>query len=505
MNWRRWAFLALLLVAGARPAAADASAGASAAGTGSAVANAPVVWRDYGLDTKRHLDLATDMLAYRNYLWIGYLDGTLDRYDIATDYWTHYELPVGYSRKRINALTLVDQYLYIGTDAGLVVFDLYLNSFINRPECENLRDTAVVAIVNDVHALYFAVAARDPFKPNQPSGLIRYDKNYHTLKLFTAANGLAADQVNDLVLYRSQVWIATDQGLTRYNPDREKFTSYSYTSGFSANRLLKLAVAGDRLWIGGAGKIWEFDPAGEAVREFALGNEANYAVTALFTLDDMVLFGTAERGLLGYDRTADIFFPLRGSELLPTVSAVESFAGRLWVASGIGTSVKKLAAAALPDTGLHAAAGFFTAAPAVLVTAEALRAGKYYDLVDASAGDAQPLAQLRRVAMALAGRDRGTLAALAATLPNRVSLLGQFDGFMTDSGTVVSGPDLDEGRIMVRIGPGVRRYWAADGGPLFTVRYRSTRAETAGLVTVTELTAAPTVLEFQGDNLVRWQ
>lgn len=500
MSRRGWVLAALLVVAATRPAAAQG--GASAAdGTGSSI-TAAAEWRNYGLDTKRHLEYATDLLAWRHYLWIGYLDGALDRYDAATDYWTHYELPTGLTGERINALAQVDQYLYVGTDAGLAVFDLFLETFVSRPEADALHDSAVIAIANDLHALYFAVASRDPFNPAQPSGLVRYDKSYRTARLFTAADGLASDQVND-ILIRSQVWIATDQGLTRYDPDREKFTSYSYTSGFSANRLLKLAVAGDRIWIGGAGKIWEFDPAGEAVREFDLGNEENYKVTVVSAVDDLVLFGTAERGLIGYDRAHDLFFPVRGGELLPTTSAVEKFAARLWVASGIGTAVKKLAAAPLPDSAPLAAA--LTGPPAVLVTAEALRERSYYDLVDAAAVEAQPLAPLRRVVTALAGKDRDALIGLMAALPNRAALLGQLEGFLADTGSIVSGPDFDETRIMVRIVPGGRRYWAADGGPLFNVRYRRTRAETAGLVAATELTAAPTALEFQGDHLVRWQ
>ncbi|OGH58497.1 MAG: hypothetical protein A3G34_08500 [Candidatus Lindowbacteria bacterium RIFCSPLOWO2_12_FULL_62_27] len=485
---------------GGRPASLAAVVLCVAAVAALAGAGYGAEWRTYNLSSRRVQEVITAMASGKESLWIGYANGKMDRYEVPSDRWTHYDLPEGFGQYKINDMKIIDRYLYLATDTGMCVFDLFTENFSQRPGQANWKGYPLLDIEWTDRYLFLALAHDNPFGVDTPGGLIRYDRGFHTWTLYTAEDGLGSNGLNDIEIEGGVVWLATDLGLTKFEPDVERFTRASYEKGFRDEDIRRIKFVGGRLWCGAPGRIWEFQPeTGEAVR-IKLGGEYDYAVTKIFPLASFTLVGTEERGLVGYDNRREAFFEIESTDISPTVSAVEFHQGAVWIASRMGRVRDSLVSIPVePDTD-----GWMSTRERI--SKRDLTETPFEERLAAKKENRDALMVMDNAVAALAEGDVERIRDIFTDdFPDLVKLIALFKGARADplkNGVVTK---MEPEAVSVKPMSGVRVVSAPDGRKLFKIVFRRKTNVTSAVGGTEEWTIEPKLVELRGDKIVRWE
>lgn len=466
-----------------------------------------VEWRSYNLPTRRVQEVITAMAPGKDALWIGYASGRMDKYELKSDRWTHYTLPAEYDRAKINDMKIVDRYLYLATDTGLCVFDLFIENFPDRPEQANLKGYPLLDIESTDRYLFFALAHDNAFGVDTPGGLIRYDRGFHTWQLYTAEDGLGSNSLNDIEVKDGTVWLGTELGLMKFEPETDRFTRVSFEKEFRDEDIRKLLFVDNKLWCGARGRIWEFTPATGNIRRFKLGDEYDYAVTKFFALGNFLLIGTQERGLVGYDAEARGFFEIEAKDVSPTVWAAAFYQGAVWIASSMGRIRDSLVSFQVsPQKAGIVTVDEFLSAPGIVVVGEGeMSDTPFQELVVKKRSGRDALAVLDDAVTVLSeGNFEDIRSLFADDFPDLVRLMARFKDLLADPSKKVSVTKADKPGVTIKSTRTGREISAPEGQKLFKIVFQKNSRISAAVVKE-ELTIDPARMELRGDKIVRWE
>lgn len=288
-------------------------------------------------------------------LWIGTIDGNLNRFDPETQHFTAYPLSENLIE---NILPAVDGTLWIATlGSGLFRFDPRRKTLQQyRHQEHNLS-----SLSSDLLRALYRDRSGTLWITTHTSGVDKYDPQNQKFYLYQhhAASPESLSASNVFVLYHDtadQIWIGTQGGgLNRLNPRTGVFTHYQHDpekSGSLSHNLVG-AVYEDRqgtLWIGTfGGGLNRFD---RATGEFTVYRHDDHDPNSISENNVMAIFedqfgilwvGTVYGGLNAFDRERETFRVYRndpsnpGSLISNTVRSVyEDRAGVLWICTEQG-------------------------------------------------------------------------------------------------------------------------------------------------------------------------
>jgi ligand-binding sensor domain-containing protein len=182
-------------------------------------------------------------------VWIGYFDRGLDLLDLEAGRATHVE----------------DDHVFC----------------INRIVADGRTGTVAVATAN---------------------GLVRFDSNGGQQQILTRADGLIADHVTDVAIYRNGLVVGTPAGLT-FLGEGGAHSMYAF-HGLVNNHVYTLGVSGDELMVGTLGGLSELNK--EIVRvNYTVGASSGLKhnwITAVVPIGDEWIVGTYGAGIFRLDR-----------------------------------------------------------------------------------------------------------------------------------------------------------------------------------------------------------
>jgi ligand-binding sensor domain-containing protein len=166
------------------------------------------------------------------------------------------------------------------------------------------------------------------------NGLVRFNRDGAVQQVLTRADGLIADHVTDVALYRDGLAVATPAGLTFLDGSGAR-SLYAF-HGLVNNHVYALGVAGDELLAGTLGGLSELDKA-NVIQNLttASSNLPHNWITAVVRVGPEWMVGTYGAGVLALDgsgrfrsfETASARFEVNPNAMLVTPAHV--FAGSL--------------------------------------------------------------------------------------------------------------------------------------------------------------------------------
>lgn len=153
--------------------------------------------------------------------------------------WIVYHVSDGLPSNNVRALAQDKQYLWIGTDSGIVRFDLRLNKM----------DSIVFLKGTDVQSL----AADDPYLwvGTADNGIKRYDKITETWTTYTESEVLSSDKILAVSIDPDSVWFGTaGSGAYRYTKQDEKWDNYTMQDGLTSDDIVSIASTPYGVWCG---------------------------------------------------------------------------------------------------------------------------------------------------------------------------------------------------------------------------------------------------------------
>ena len=183
----------------------------------------------------RSIDLTAITVDNRGAVWIGASNGFLHRYYPPTDEWQYIsqiaEDKAHGSSKRINALHIVNDTLFILSDIGVSLFstskmmfgDNYLHSMVTKAKSIEVFDQRIwVATENGI--------ASTPDTNSNPSAPTLW-------QMHTAAHGLPSSTVSKLGIFNGQLIVGTTNGMAFFNG-----TSWAAIAGTSSKNIIDFEV-----------------------------------------------------------------------------------------------------------------------------------------------------------------------------------------------------------------------------------------------------------------------
>jgi ligand-binding sensor domain-containing protein len=164
----------------------------------------------------------------------------------------------------------------------------------------------LVKHVEDEHVFcvnrIFADARSGVINVATANGLVRFDRAGSEQQVLTRAEGLIADHVTDVALYRDGLALATPAGLTFL--DASGASSLYAFNGMVNNHVYALGVSGDQLLAGTLGGISVLD-RGSVTSNYttATSNLKHNWITAVVPVGDEWMVGTYGAGILGLDHS----------------------------------------------------------------------------------------------------------------------------------------------------------------------------------------------------------
>ena len=135
------------------------------------------------------------------------------------------------------------------------------------------------------------------------NGLIRFNANGGQQQILTRADGLIADHVTDVAVYRDGLVVGTPAGLTFLDAGGPR-SMYAF-HGLVSNHVYALGVSGDELMVGTLGGLSAISKETVRVNYTAgagSGLKHNW-ITAVVPVGDEWIVGTYGAGILGLDRS----------------------------------------------------------------------------------------------------------------------------------------------------------------------------------------------------------
>jgi ligand-binding sensor domain-containing protein/signal transduction histidine kinase len=172
-------------------------------------------------------------------LWAGTEDG-LSRFDAATQRFNVFK-PRGNQRIRCRAITEDHRgVLWLGTlETGLLRFEPQSGQFT---EYQNIPHNARSLSANQVNCVY--VDRAETLWAGTENGLDRFDPASSTFTTYYERDGLPSSTLNSILEDSSgNLWISTSNGVSRFNPHTKTFKNYYAADGLLSNEFYNYASA----------------------------------------------------------------------------------------------------------------------------------------------------------------------------------------------------------------------------------------------------------------------
>ena len=240
-----------------------------------------------GLDEARVSAILPDSDA----VWFGAWSGLI-RYVRDTGRWTTYRLP---SRHGVTALARADTRLWIGTRAGLAVFD-------------TLADTIRWVDGSERFSILAMAAGADYIWAGTHLGMFRCRVGDVTWTPVQSSGGLTSRPINGLATWKDRVWATVESPSTLIHlapPDTvwQRFT----LDEIHGNRHVAIAADTISVWLGTEVGAFRFDVSTGLWRRYTQTNGLiDDRTQAVLLQDDYVWFGT-EKGASRYNWSQDFF------------------------------------------------------------------------------------------------------------------------------------------------------------------------------------------------------
>ena len=220
-------------------------------------------------------------------LWVGSAEGILHRFDKNSGKCDAFTI-LDDARNDFDKIVLSiledrEGIFWIGTDEGLYVFDKITGTHHGvrlSPLAYNGREHPhVTALYEDRHSVLW-VGTRD-------DGLIRYDKNTHTIVSYRQDAGDPHSISHGLIAHihedqEGTLWVTTSGGLNRLNAETGKFISFTTADGLPDNMIYGFVQddAGN-FWLSTDNGLCRFNPATKRCKNFGIedglqGREFNF-------------------------------------------------------------------------------------------------------------------------------------------------------------------------------------------------------------------------------------
>ncbi|MDX1741697.1 MAG: two-component regulator propeller domain-containing protein, partial [Rhodothermales bacterium] len=289
-------------------------------------------------------------------IWIGAVNGGLNRYDPSTGVVSHFEGdaddPNSLGENRVwTVFESRDGTLWIGTLGGLHRVDASVGQFPHYSIGPTDFDNATRSITEDVYGNVW-LGASSGLHLMSPAGDGSGEYRYRG----EVPQSLGAVRIHSLLADRAgQLWIGTwEQGLYRYDQSSRRLTHFDVSDpGFlSLAGLTIMALHEDEsglIWIGtGTQGLFRYDPSSEHLTAFthdpddpeSLGQNS---IRCLFETADGILWVGSDGGLSSFDRATErfrtyVYAPGEQTSLSDNVVTAlwEDTAGRLWVGTESG-------------------------------------------------------------------------------------------------------------------------------------------------------------------------
>jgi ligand-binding sensor domain-containing protein len=262
--------------------------------------------RNYDLTLKRFGLFSRDVQAVcldGDDIWFGGAgdeDGRqgITRYDTRSEEWSYYEAPFvsGLPSAEVTAISADDNFVWFGTNQGLVRYERHSDSFTRFSTFSGLENDLVscleatddglwVGTIAGVNLLELKGGNRDSLnlrglpKGERLSNLhmydIKRDTNYVWLatelgillrsnmggawQSFLIPDGQLSGVVTAIETWDKEVWFASPRGVLLFELEGEKSTVYIPPGTIPERGIIKLAVNGDRVFMGTNIGLYELD------------------------------------------------------------------------------------------------------------------------------------------------------------------------------------------------------------------------------------------------------
>ncbi len=293
-------------------------------------------------------------------IWIGTLDGGLNKYDAASGVFTHYQAspdnPVSISSNRITSITEdTSGNLWIGTQKGLNLFNPAtgrFKTFMHEPnDSRTLVDDSITTLQIDISGNLWV---------GTDNGLDRLSRDHLRFAHYHNDPSFQRSLSNDYILSVFEdrggvLWFGTyGGGVNRYDRQRDRFAYYRHDpnnpESLSGNLIFPIHVDNKGYaWIGTSGEglnrfHWR---TGENTRYLndptdlnTLGS--NWVISVFEDSQGVIWIGT-DNGLDSFDPVQNIFNHYRRDPANPesisanlVYSIIEDHQGQLWIGTSSG-------------------------------------------------------------------------------------------------------------------------------------------------------------------------
>jgi len=227
---------------------------AKIAPSGGTISDGSLKLRIYSPDEKwaEYPDLkgTTYIVAEDGIVWFGTVSGKLIKYDKAKGNWATYSLPSdGIYGNYVYCLAVDVNYVWVGTRSGLMRWDKEGESWKVYTPAQGLSNIAVISLANDGNYLWVGTGW----------GLNRMDKINETFQYYTTSDGLVDNQVRSIGLDGNFVWIGSLNGVSRFNKADETWQTFTKTDGLVDNRVRAIVVEESYVWFATQGGVSRFE------------------------------------------------------------------------------------------------------------------------------------------------------------------------------------------------------------------------------------------------------
>lgn len=163
-----------------------------------------------------------------DFLWIGYLNGNIDRFHISKNKFKHYHLN--------SSITAIykdkNDGFWVGTFSGDLYEYLTNDDHFIKQEMpilsRHIMKNGIYSINEDSSGIIWL--------GTHGSGLIGLDRSKNSIKNFTENNGLPNNIVYGILPDKSgNLWLSTNKGLSKFDPKEETFRNYDANDGLQSN------------------------------------------------------------------------------------------------------------------------------------------------------------------------------------------------------------------------------------------------------------------------------
>lgn len=171
-----------------------------------------------------------------SFLWVGTWQGFY-KFDKLNETFTRWTTQDGLIDNKIYTVAVDGNDVWVGSyDKGLAKYNKLANTF----QTVSVQDNNIRDIEVDESAVWVATLA----------GVAKYDKVTTTWTTFKTENGLAHNWTYSITIDKNFVYIGTWEGLSKYNKNSGEWTTLTTQDGLPSNYVRALAVDEDTIWYG---------------------------------------------------------------------------------------------------------------------------------------------------------------------------------------------------------------------------------------------------------------